>query len=206
MKIILLILGLAVIVTLWKDHSVKHDISPLKKNEKILAFGDSLTYGFGTDIKNSYPTVLAEKTGLEIINAGINGETSSAGLRRLPSLLSDTAITHMILCFGGNDILQKLPLSQLKQNLKQMIAIAQSRKVKVLLISVPDVSIFGLSPLSLYTEVAEETDTALLSGVLATILSDPRLKSDQIHPNAKGYQKMAEKIYEKLKEEGWIEN
>jgi len=109
MKIILLILGLAVIVTLWKDYPVKHDISPPQKNEKILAFGDSLTYGFGTDIKNSYPSVLAEKIRVEIINAGINGETSSDGLRRLPSLLSDTGITHMILCFGGNDILQNSP-------------------------------------------------------------------------------------------------
>jgi len=86
-----------------------------------------------------------------------------------------------------------------------MIEIAKSKNMKVLLISVPDVSIFGLSPLALYAEVADETGTPLLSGVLATILSDPRLKSDQIHPNAKGYQKMTEKIYEKLKEEGWIE-
>ena len=204
MKIILLILGIAVAVTLWRNEPVKPIVLPIQQSDKILAFGDSLTYGYGATTQESYPAVLGAMTGLEIINAGINGETSSEGLRRLPALLGDTHITHMILCFGGNDILQKLSRTQLKQNLRQMIKIAKSRGVKVLLISVPDIGILGLSALDLYEEVADETDTPLLSGVLAEILSDPRLKGDQVHPNAEGYRVLAERIEEKCREMGWI--
>ncbi len=178
---------------------------PLQQHQgKILAFGDSLTYGFGASAAESYPAVLAEKTGRVVLNAGVNGETSAEGLKRLPALLRDRDIALMILCFGGNDILQKLPRTALKTHLRQMITLAQEKGIAVLLVSVPDIGLFGLSPLSLYEEVAEETGIPLLTGMLAEILAAPALKSDQIHPNAAGYQKMAESIYEKIKEEGWI--
>ena len=97
-------------------------------------------------------------------------------------------------------------MSALKQNLKTMIQMAKGKGIDVLLISVPNISLFGLSPLALYEEVAEEENITLLSGVLADILSQPSLKSEQIHSNAKGYAVMAEKIYEALKEHHWIED
>ena len=111
----------------------------------------------------------------------------------------------MILCFGGNDIIQKKSMSGLKQNLKSMIQMAKAKNIEVLLISVPNITLFGLSPLELYEEVAKEENIPLLSGVLANILSQPSLKNDQIHPNALGYKEMAELIYESLKENQWIE-
>jgi lysophospholipase L1-like esterase len=145
-------------------------------------------------------------TGLRVINAGINGETSKEGLVRLPKLLEDPSIKLMILFFGGNDIMQRRSREELKQNLKTMIQLAKQKHIDVLLISVPNIGLFGLSPLSLYKEVAEEENIPLLSGMLADILSQPSLKNDQIHPNGSGYKKMAERIYETLKEHGWINN
>ena len=59
----------------------------LNKTDTILAFGDSLTYGFGAKPNESYPTLLSQYTGLKVINSGINGDTSEEGLRRLPPLL-----------------------------------------------------------------------------------------------------------------------
>ncbi|HHO65895.1 MAG TPA: arylesterase, partial [Epsilonproteobacteria bacterium] len=112
----------------------------------------------------------------------------------------------MILCSGGNDILQKKPMEELKQNLKTMIRMAKKKNIDILLVSVPNIGLFGLSPLKLYEEVAEEENIPLLSGMLADILSQPSLKNDQIHPNASGYKKMAEQIYETMKEQGWITN
>ncbi|MBA1419735.1 MAG: hypothetical protein FAF03_02455 [Epsilonproteobacteria bacterium] len=112
----------------------------------------------------------------------------------------------MILFFGGNDIMQGLPVESLKTNLKTMIHMAKDKQIDVLLISVPNLSLFGLSPLDLYEEVADEEGVPLLSGMLADILEQPSLKSDQIHPNALGYKIIGEKIYEKLKEEGWIKD
>jgi lysophospholipase L1-like esterase len=106
---------------------------------------------------------------------------------------------------GGNDILQKQPMPQLKRNLKEMISLAKNRGISVLLISVPDISLFGLSPVALYAEVAKEENIPLVSGLLTDILGNPSLKSDQIHPNANGYKKMAHEIDKALKKQGWLQ-
>ena len=176
----------------------------LNKTDTILAFGDSLTYGFGANPNESYPTFLSQYTGLKVINAGVNGNTSEEGLRRLAPLLNDPSIKLIILFFGGNDIMQKRSMSALKNNLKTMIQIAKEKKIEILLVSVPNITLFGLSTLALYEEVADEENIPLLSGMLADILSQPSLKSDQVHPNAQGYKKMAESIYRRLKENRWI--
>lgn len=180
-------------------------MNSLTSHDTILAFGDSLTYGHGAGGYGSYPTLLSNLTGHRVINAGVNAETSNEGLRRLPHLLKEKSIKLMILCFGGNDILQKRSMTSLKQNLKTMIHMAKAENIEVLLISVPSITLFGLSPLGLYEEVAEEENIPLLSGVLTDILSQPSLKSDQIHPNALGYKEMADKIYESLQENGWVQ-
>ena len=200
--IIIAVIVILALLTLTKN---KGNTMALSNHDSILAFGDSLTYGFGANPNESYPDRLSILSGLKIINGGMNGDTSAEGLRRLPYLIEDKSIKLMILCFGGNDIIQKQSMSSLKQNLKTMIQMAKAKNIEVLLLSVPNFSLFGLSPLGLYEEVAEEENIPLLSGVLADILSQPSLKNDQIHPNALGYKKMAQSIYESLKEHKWIE-
>jgi len=201
------ILGIiAILFILFTLSQKESTIQPLTPQDNILAFGDSLTYGYNAQPEESYPSVLSHLTGYNIINEGVLGDTSEDGVRRLAPLLEDSNIKLMILCFGGNDMLQGLSKTKLKDNLKTMIQMAKEKDIEVLLISVPNLNIFGLSPMQLYEEVADDEDVPLLSGVLADILGTPSLKSDQIHPNAKGYKIMAEKIYEKLKEEGWVKN
>ena len=199
---IIVIFSILILLTFTKKETSS---MTLTGTNTILAFGDSLTYGFGASPTESYPTRLSLLSGYRIINAGINGDTSSEGLRRLPQLLEEGSIKLMILCFGGNDIIQKKSMSELKQNLKTMIQMAKAKNIEVLLISVPNITLFGLSPLELYEEVAEEENIPLLSGTLANILSQPSLKNDQIHPNALGYKKMADTIYESLKKNGWVQ-
>jgi lysophospholipase L1-like esterase len=180
-------------------------IQKLLPENTILAFGDSLTYGYGATPQESYPSVLSSLSGIKVLNAGINGETSEDGLKRLPSILKDPSIKLMILCFGGNDILQKRSMQDLKQNLKKMVKIAKEKHIDILLLSVPDMNLFGLSPLPLYQEIAKEENIGLAEGILSDILSTPSLKSDQIHPNAAGYKEMAYQIYTTLKSYGWIQ-
>jgi lysophospholipase L1-like esterase len=199
--IIIVIFSVLMILTLTKKET---NAMTLTSNDTILAFGDSLTYGFGARSEESYPTRLSVLSGYKVINAGVIAEASDEGLKRLPQLLEEGSIKLMILCFGGNDIMQKRSMSSLKQNLKTMIRMAKAKNIDVLLISVPNITLFGLSPLELYDEVAEEENIPLLSGILANILSQPSLKSDQVHPNALGYKKMSELIYESLKEHNWI--
>ena len=198
----ILIIGVTILINLQENHQPP---TMLSSKDTILAFGDSLTYGYGTSTNNSYPSILSSLSHLNITNAGINGETSADGLRRLPAYLQDKSIKLIILCFGGNDIMQRLSMHSLKTNLRTMIQMAKEKNIQVLLISVPNLNLFGLSPLSLYEEIAEEENIPLLSGLLAEVLSQPSLKSDQIHPNALGYKMMGEKIYEKLKEKGFID-
>jgi len=195
--IISIVLIILAILTFTKRET---NTMQLQKTDTILAFGDSLTYGFGANPGESYPELLSQYTGLKVINAGVNGDTSEDGLKRLTPLLNDPSIKMMILFFGGNDVMQKKPMTTLKNNLRTMIQIAKEKDIDVLLVSVPNITLFGLSPLDLYAEVAEEENIPLLSGILADILSQPSLKSDQIHPNAAGYKKMAQEIYKSIKE------
>jgi lysophospholipase L1-like esterase len=199
-----IIISVIIILAFFELNKSEIETVKLTQNDSILAMGDSLTYGFGADPKYSYPKRLSTLTNLNVINTGINGDTSQDGLRRLPSLLNDSSIKLMILCFGGNDILQKKSMVDLKDNLKKMITLAKAKNIDVLLISVPNISLFGLSSLELYEEVAEEENVHLISGLLADVLSQASLKSDQIHPNAQGYKVMSEKIFEALKEYGWV--
>ena len=202
MKYIIMVITMALIFFTFTKK--EHPIQALNTQDTILAFGDSLTYGYNAPPTQSYPAVLSKLTGLKIINAGIPAENSEDGVRRLPQLLENSSIKLMILCFGGNDIIQGLPMKNLKTNLKTMIYMAKEKNINVLLISVPNLNLFGLSPLGLYEEVADEENVPLLSGMLADIISKPSLKSDQIHPNTLGYKQMAEKIYESLKENGFV--
>jgi len=169
----------------------------IEKEAVLLAFGDSLTYGYGADPTESYPTRLEELLGRKVINGGISGESSGEGLKRLPSLLQEYKPKILLLCHGGNDILKKQDMQKLHTNLEQMIRLAQSQNIDVILISVPQFGILQLTPPPLYDELAETYHLAIEEDILADILHDNRYKSDYIHPNAQGYQKMAEAI-EKL--------
>ena len=198
--------SIIIVIILFSFTQKESNIKALNPQDTILAFGDSLTYGYNAKPNESYPTVLSHLSGIKVINAGVSGETSSEGLQRLPQFIEDTNIKLMILFLGANDVLQRLPMENIKTNLKAMVQMAKEKRIAVLLVSVPNFSLFGLSDLSLYGEVSKEENIPLLSHMYADILEQPSLKSDQVHPNALGYKKMAEKIYEKLKKEGWIKD
>ena len=176
-------------------------LQPLGSNATILAFGDSLTYGIGTSRDKTYPAVLEKITGLKVINAGIPGEVSSSGLARLPSLLSQHNPSLIIICHGGNDILRKMNLTQTRDNIQKMITLAQANNTQIILIGVPDFGIF-LESLPLYPELAKQNNIPIAEDILSKILAKNTLKSDQIHPNSKGYQLLAERTASILQQAG----
>jgi acyl-CoA thioesterase I len=167
----------------------------------ILAFGDSLTYGTGASSTKSYPAVLETLIGRHVINAGVPGEVTAEGVARLPELLEREKPTLLILCHGGNDLVQWFDQKQTKMNLEAMIKQAQDRHVSVILIAVPAPGIF-LKPPAMYEDVAAEQGIPLEEEILETVLSDETLKSDYIHPNASGYRLLAEAIHKLLKKSG----
>ena len=204
MKYLWLPLLLALILLLPRYKGTQPD-PLLDADAKILAFGDSLTFGYGAKPQESSPATLAQLTHHPITNAGVSGEVSQDGLRRLRKLLNHTDAKLLLLCHGGNDILRKYSKKALQENIHTMVQLAKQKGMQVLLIGVPDLSFLGLETLPLYTEIAQEESIVYMPHLLENILSTAALKSDMIHPNAKGYKKMAEAIYAKLKEENILE-
>ena len=176
-------------------------ITKLSDNAVILAFGDSLTHGNGAGQTQSYPAVLQQLSGRQVVNAGIPGEITARGRERLPGMLDDHSPDLLILCHGGNDMLRKKNGKVMQENLRAMIREAKGRNIPVVLISVPRPTIF-LSSADSYGEIAKEFGIPLENEVLADILSDNTLKSDQIHPNAEGYKILAEAVHRLLQQTG----
>lgn len=177
---------------------------PLEQDAVILAFGDSLTYGTGAKANNSYPAVLERLSGHTVINAGIPGEQTAQGLSRLPAELEEYQPALLILCHGGNDMLRRKSVAAMQANLEKMIGMAKSRGIQVVLLGVPEPAIFGLDSADAYTTVAEKSGIPLEDEIIPEVLSDNALKSDQIHPNADGYHRIAEAVYRLLRREGAI--
>lgn len=174
----------------------------IPSNGTILAFGDSLTYGLNVSAKESYPAVLEQLSGREVINEGVSGEVTANGLQRLRELLDeDDNYDLLILLEGGNDILQSLPASQTKKNLAAMLTLAKQHNIPVLLIGVPEKALFSSSA-PFYHELAEEHQVPLMSSLIADLLKQSEYKSDQVHFNKQGYRKMAEAIYKELQKQG----
>ncbi|PHR59432.1 MAG: arylesterase [Arcobacter sp.] len=190
---------LIVLLVSLKEEPQNLETSPLSKSSKILAFGDSLTYGKGAP-SQSYPTQLQQLINIEVINAGQSGEPSSRGLKRLPHLLKEHKPDLVILCHGGNDLLQKKSKDTLRTNLVKMIRLSKQSGAKVLLVGVPNFKLVGFSTEGLYEEIAEQEKIMYEGDILSKIENDSSLKSDRIHPNAKGYSLMAESFIEVLRE------
>ena len=177
-------------------------LSPLDSNATILAFGDSLTYGTGVNSNTqSYPVILSQLTGRTVINKGIPGEITKHGLERLVDVLQETEPELVILCHGGNDIIRKLGKAQLQNNLKSMIELIQSTGAEVVLIGVPNFNLMLNIP-EIYPELAANYNIPIELGILPKVERNPKLKSDQIHPNVQGYKLMAESIHQLLQESG----
>jgi len=176
-------------------------LTKLNEQQPILAFGDSLTLGKGANKQQSYPSQLSLLLDKQVINAGINGETSQQGLERLPELLDQYQPQLLILCHGGNDILQNRSLDDMQDNLAQMIEMAQARDIQVVLLSVPEATIF-LSDIEQYQLLATQYNIPLGNNIMRDVLKKPVLHSDTVHPNAQGYRLIAEGVYDLLEEFG----
>ncbi|MDD2382816.1 MAG: arylesterase [Sulfurospirillaceae bacterium] len=165
---------------------------------KVLAFGDSLTFGYGVSRDKSYPSVLANLLHTEVINEGISGEMSEQGLLRLPAVLEKYKPNILVLCHGANDILRKRDLVKMKENLSKMITMAQEKGIYVLLVGVPTNELLTFSVPSLYYDVAQSHGIEIEDKALSEILGNDTLKSDQVHPNEQGYRMMALNIAQLL--------
>jgi acyl-CoA thioesterase I len=173
-------------------------LSRLDGNAVVLAFGDSLTYGTGASTPESYPVVLGRLIGRKVVAAGVPGEVSATGLERLPEALEQAQPKLLILCHGGNDFLRKLPETQAAANVRAMVKLARDKGVEVVLVGVPKLGLTA-APAPFYADIAHEFRIPYDGDVLKMVLTDNELKSDWVHPNAKGYARIAGSLAALLK-------
>jgi acyl-CoA thioesterase-1 len=107
----------------------------------------------------------------------------------------------VLLCLGGNDMLRRVPASETETNLRLMLQTLRSSGIQVVLIGVPEPRIFGGAP-DFYAHLADEFHLPYDGDTLNTVLKDNALKSDPIHPNAAGYDAIAQQLAKLLKESG----
>ena len=176
-------------------------LQPLPANAVVLAFGDSLTYGTGAQESESYPAQLEQLIGRRVVGAGVPGEVTAQALARLPAALEEHAPSLLLLCIGGNDFLRRLGNRQAEDNVRAMVKLARSRGIEVLLIGTPEPG-FAVTPPPFYAAIAEEFGLPYEEQVIGEVLKDASLKADPIHPNARGYRIIAERIAGALKQSG----
>jgi len=169
----------------------------------VLAFGDSLTFGTGARPEQSYPSRLADLTHWNIVNAGVPGELSAQGLKRLPELLEKHRPELLILCHGGNDLLRRKNDAQTAGTIGQMIQLALDQQIQVVLVAVPKPTVI-LSDASFYEEIAQQYPVVFVDQLMTDVLSDNRLKADAAHPNAAGYQQFTQQLFQQLQDAGLI--
>lgn len=182
--------------------------SPHESLPKIVAFGDSLTAGYGLTAAESYTSLLQKKLEAdgykyEVVNAGVSGDTSAGGLRRLDWALEGD-VRFLILELGANDLLRGQPVSEMKKNLDQIISRAQARGVTVLLAGMYAPTNTGpeyqREVEEAFQALAREHHVSLIPFFLDRVAGIESLnQADGIHPNAEGSRIVAETVYEALR-------
>lgn len=163
------------------------------RGTNIVAFGDSLTAGYGAGAGEDYPSRVAAIIGKPLINAGVSGDTTEGALARIePDVLAqDPRI--VLVGLGGNDFLRSVPIATTEANLRTIVKRIQGTGAMVVLLGFRFPSL-AANYEGMYERVAKEEHCLLIADLLDGILSDSKLKSDEIHPNAKGYQIMADRV------------
>lgn len=181
----------------------------LKSDARVLALGDSLTAGFGATPAESWPARLGELTGWQVVNEGVNGDTTAGALGRIEALLATGNRYDAILVgIGGNDMLRGVPPQVTRDNLAQLLRQARAHTSHVAVLATPAPAalravVGALSDAEFYQKVAMAEQVLLLPGVYSAMLSDAALRSDRIHANASGYAEIARQLADRLQDAGW---
>ena len=178
--------------------------------ETVLVLGDSLSAGYGLRRTDAYPALLAEKAAaagerVDIINAGVSGDTTAGALRRLPNLLHNHEIDVLLIELGINDAFRGVPVAQIEANLQRIIDRTRAHYPAVQIViagmQLPNYSqedyltAFG----ALYVELARRNQAQLVPFLLERVIGNPNLNlPDLIHPNARGQSILAANVWPAL--------
>ncbi|HMT09510.1 MAG TPA: arylesterase [Pyrinomonadaceae bacterium] len=180
--------------------------TPVSKSDrpKIVAFGDSLTAGFGLLEKESYPYLLQERLktdghDFEVVNAGVSGDTTLGGLDRIDWVLEMENLQILILELGANDMMRNVPVDKIRSNLETIIKKAKAKNVRVLLCGMVAPPTMGLDYardfMAVFFRLAKEHELEYLPFLLEGVALKKELnQADGIHPNPEGTRLMTENV------------
>lgn len=194
-KTLLLVIGLLGYWVIGLPGCAKKEIINLNsKGKNIICFGDSVSFGYGVNQGEDYPSALAKLVGCPVINAGVDGDTSSDGLKRIDSDVLEKEPILVVVEFGGNDFLKKLPKEETLKNISLMVDKIHAKGAMVAIADISAGMFFREYRIAL-RKLAKEKGAIFISSILNGIITTPQLKSDFLHPNADGYTLVAKRIY-----------
>jgi acyl-CoA thioesterase-1 len=186
-----------------------HTIEAEPRAPVIVAFGDSLTAGFGLPQGETFPVQLeaalkARGASVGVVNAGVSGDTAGAALKRLDWALPQDA-SAVIIELGGNDALEGIPTEAIKTSLEKIIEAVQAKGLPILLAGMEAPRNMGKDYVTafaaIYTDLAARHGLVLYPFFLdGVVLDDSLMQGDGIHPNAKGVARIVELIMPKVDE------
>ena len=165
----------------------------------IIAFGDSLTAGYGAGPGEDYPSGVSRRLSIAVMNAGVSGDTTEGALARLDDDVLSRDPRIVLVGLGGNDFLQSVPIATTEANLRTIVRRIRGAGAMVVLLGFRFPSL-NADYDAMYKRIAKDEKALLVPRMLKGILDDPSLKSDAIHPNARGYSLMAERVADPLAE------
>jgi acyl-CoA thioesterase I len=164
------------------------------KGANIICFGDSITFGYGASPGEDYPTALSKLLKRPVINAGVDGDTTFDALARIDTDVLDKDPRLVIVELGGNDFLQNIPEVDTVKNLAKIVERIQQKGAMVALVDISS-GYFFQDYREKYKKLAADKKTIFIPLLLNKIITNPAMKSDFFHPNARGYQIVAQRIY-----------
>ena len=183
-------------------------VRPAHAERVIAALGDSLTAGLGVAADEAYPARLEARLTREgyayrVVNAGVSGDTTAGGLRRVDWVLRARP-EIVIVALGANDGLRAQSPQAMRENLAAIVKRVQASGARVLLVGMRLPPNYGAEYTrefqAVFPEVARTTGVALMPFLLDGVAADPRLNQpDGIHPTAAGYQVIADRLWPYLR-------
>jgi lysophospholipase L1-like esterase len=167
----------------------------------IACFGDSLVAGVGAPAGESYPAQLAKRLDRPVAAHGKSGDTTADALPKAAGV-AQRGYGIIVVTLGGNDILQRVQWSETERNLRQLFRDLQQGGAVVVFTGVTG----PLNPSRnrLYRDLCREAGVLYIPEILDGILNNTDLKADEVHPNARGYQLMAERVATALQQAGLL--
>lgn len=196
-KKIILVAIAVIIFVVWESFGGLFFSYPIvnfpPKNAVVLAWGDSLTQGVGaTSPDFGYLDILRNRLSASTTNRAVSGETSADTLLHAEKDMAEIQPGIVLILIGGNDALSGVPANDTLLHVRKLIEIAQQKKAVVYLIG------FQKLPNDVYAvgfeKLAKELGAFYTGDILGGIIGNPAYMSDEVHPNNKGYLKMADKI------------